>query len=107
MVSQKVEKSVNASEAKQSPLRRRADYWGLLRRLTPRNDNQGDFLRPHQLPHQLISSTRLGEKPGKIAARYDENPAGLQEASRAEKFEETRLAGWFSLLAQRLIDLSS
>jgi hypothetical protein len=48
MVSQKVEKSVIASEAKQSPSWQLADYWGLLRRFTPRNDRLGDFLRGYQ-----------------------------------------------------------
>jgi hypothetical protein len=50
MVSQKVEKPVIArSEAKQSPSWRVADYWGLLRRFTPRNDRLGDFLRGYQV----------------------------------------------------------
>ncbi len=49
MVSQKVEKTVIASEAKQSPPWQGAGYRGLLRRFPPRNDSLGIFLRGYYL----------------------------------------------------------
>ena len=49
MTLKKVDKPVIATpdlmQGKQSPLWPVADYWGLVRRLTPRNDSLGDFLR--------------------------------------------------------------
>jgi hypothetical protein len=49
MTSQKFDKPVIAApdlmQGKQSPLWPVADYWGLLRRFTPRNDRIGDFWR--------------------------------------------------------------
>jgi len=46
--SQEVKKTVIAGEAKQSPSWQQADYWGLLRRFTPRNDSPWEFLTGFQ-----------------------------------------------------------
>jgi hypothetical protein len=48
MDSPEVKNTVNASEAKQSPAWHQADYWGLLRRFTPRNDSPWEFLTGFQ-----------------------------------------------------------
>jgi len=47
MVWQKVNKIGMASEEKKFPTCPQANYWGLLRRFTPRNDILGNFLRNH------------------------------------------------------------
>jgi len=49
MVSQKVENTVIASKAKQSPVSQLIVIIRLLRRCTPRNDLRNDFLRVHQI----------------------------------------------------------
>ena len=59
MISQKVDKPVIATpdlmQGKQSPLWPVADYWGLLRRFTPRNDRIGDFWRVRHLWLPLLT----------------------------------------------------
>jgi len=63
MTSQKVAKPVIATpdlmQGKQSPLWPVADYWGLLRRFTPRNDRMGYFWRVRHLWLPLLMGVSL------------------------------------------------
>jgi hypothetical protein len=59
MTAQKVDKPVTATpdliRGKQSPSWPASDYWGLLRRFTPRNDRIGDFWRVRHLWLPLLT----------------------------------------------------